>query len=74
MIQTGLESYGRTDIEAADAEILGLALEAAAQAGAGPLKVELGDARLFDSALAALGAARAMAPPYPPRPCARQVA
>ena len=29
MIQTGLESYGRRDIEAADAEILALALEAA---------------------------------------------
>jgi ATP phosphoribosyltransferase regulatory subunit len=54
MIQTGLESYGRTDIEAADAEILGLTLEAAALAGAGPLKVRIGDARLFDSALSAL--------------------
>ena len=55
MTQTGLESYGRTDTEAADAEILALALEAAERAGAGPLKVRLGDARLFDSALAALG-------------------
>ena len=55
MTQTGLESYGRPDVEAADAEILALALEAAALAGAGPLKVRLGDARLFDSALAALG-------------------
>ena len=27
MLQTGLESYGRADIEAADAEILALALE-----------------------------------------------
>ena len=35
MIQTGLESYGRADIEAADAEILALALEAAERAGAG---------------------------------------
>ena len=34
MIQTGLESYGRRDIEAADAEILALALEAADVAGA----------------------------------------
>lgn len=54
MTQTGLESYGRADVEAADAEILALALEAAELAGAGPLKVRLGDARLFDSALAAL--------------------
>jgi ATP phosphoribosyltransferase regulatory subunit len=54
MTQTGLESYGRADVEAADAEILALALEAAEIAGAGPLKVRLGDARLFDSALAAL--------------------
>jgi ATP phosphoribosyltransferase regulatory subunit len=55
MTQTGLESYGREDVEAADAEILALALEAAELAGAGPLTVRLGDARLFDSALAALG-------------------
>jgi len=55
MTQTGLESYGRRDIEAADAEILALALEAAEQAGAGPLKVKIGDARVFDGALRALG-------------------
>jgi len=53
MLQTGLESYGRADIEAADAEILALALEAAELAGAGPLKVKIGDAKLFDSALSA---------------------
>ena len=54
MTQTGLESYGRPDVEAADAEILALSLEAAELAGAGPLKVRLGDARLFDSVLAAV--------------------
>jgi len=54
MLQTGLESYGRADLEAADAEILALALEAAERAGAGRLAVKIGDARLFDSALAAL--------------------
>jgi len=54
MLQTGLESYGRADVEAADAEILAVALEAAELAGAGPLKVKIGDARLFDRALAAL--------------------
>jgi len=55
MTQTGLESYGRHDIEAADAEILGLALEAAELAGAGPLRVKIGDARVFDGVLSALG-------------------
>jgi ATP phosphoribosyltransferase regulatory subunit len=55
MIQTGLESYGRRDIEAADAEILALALEAAERAGSGPLDVRIGDARVFDGVLAGLG-------------------
>jgi ATP phosphoribosyltransferase regulatory subunit len=54
-LQSGLESYGRQDAEAADAEILGLALEAAETAGAGALTVKLGDAGLFDRALRALG-------------------
>jgi ATP phosphoribosyltransferase regulatory subunit len=55
LMQTGLESFGRRDIEAADAEILGLALEAADAAGAGPLKVRIGDARVFDGVISALG-------------------
>ena len=55
MIQTGLESYGRHDIEAADAEILALTLEAAELAGARPMKVRIGDARLFDGVLNGLG-------------------
>ena len=54
-VQTGLESFGRRDIEAADAEILALALEAANQAGAGPLSVRIGDARVFDAVVSALG-------------------
>jgi ATP phosphoribosyltransferase regulatory subunit len=53
--QTGLESFGRRDIEAADAEILGLTLEAAEAAGAGALKVRIGDARVFDGVISALG-------------------
>ncbi len=53
-IQTGLESYGRRDAEAADAEIFALAMEAAAVAGGGPLVARLGDARLFDSVLVSL--------------------
>ena len=51
--QTGLESFGRTDTEAADAEILALSMEAAAEVGA-PLAARLGDAGLFDSLLEAL--------------------
>ena len=54
-VQTGLESFGRRDIEAADAEILAQALEAAASADAGPLKVRIGDARVFDDLVSALG-------------------
>jgi ATP phosphoribosyltransferase regulatory subunit len=53
-IQTGLESFGRLDAEAADAEILALAIEAAAAAGSAKLAVRLGDARLFECTLAAL--------------------
>jgi ATP phosphoribosyltransferase regulatory subunit len=49
--QAGLESFGRTDLEAADAEILGLALEAATAAGAPPLKLRLGDAGLVKAFL-----------------------
>jgi len=52
--QSGLESYGRGDAEAADAEIFALAIEAAAAAGAGGLEVRFGDAGLFDRALSAL--------------------
>jgi len=52
--QVGLESLGRTDLEAADAEILGLALEAAQAAGHGALKVRLGDAQLMNGVLNAL--------------------
>jgi ATP phosphoribosyltransferase regulatory subunit len=51
--QTGLESFGRRDAEAADAEIFALALEAAAEAG-GALVARIGDAGLFDALLAAL--------------------
>ena len=52
--QAGLESFGRKDREAADAEILGLSLEAAEKGGAGALKVRFGDAGLFASLLEAL--------------------
>lgn len=52
--QSGLESYGRSDAEAADAEIFATAMEAAQAAGAGDLRVKLGDAHLFDQVLHAL--------------------
>jgi len=52
--QAGLESFGRADREAADAEILTLALEAASEAGGPTLDVRFGDAGLFASLLDAL--------------------
>lgn len=52
--QAGLESFGRTDREAADAEIFTLAVEGAREGGAGPLKVQIGDAGLFTRFLAVL--------------------
>jgi len=52
-VQTGLESFGRKDTEAADAEVFSLSMEAAGEA-AGPLAAHLGDAGLFDSLLEAL--------------------
>ena len=51
--QTGLESFGRKDVEAADAEIFALAMEAASTAG-GRLAARLGDVGLFDGVLASL--------------------
>lgn len=54
-VQAGLESFGRTDLSAADAEILALSLSSAALAGAGELDVTFGDAALFSALLQALG-------------------
>jgi ATP phosphoribosyltransferase regulatory subunit len=45
--QAGIESFGRTDREAADAEILAVALEAVEAAGSPQLAVTVGDAGLF---------------------------
>ena len=53
-LQAGIESLGRADREAADAEILTLSLEAAYGADSGPLTVRLGDAGLFTALLGAL--------------------
>lgn len=52
--QAGVESFGRTDREAADAETLALALEACARAGLADPVVVMGDAGLFADLLAAL--------------------
>jgi ATP phosphoribosyltransferase regulatory subunit len=53
-LQAGLENFGRTDREAADAEILGLALDAVASASGPKLAVRFGDAGLIHALLAAL--------------------
>lgn len=53
--QAGLESFGRTDREAADADVLACALEAVERAGVGGLAVRIGDAGLFRAFLDALG-------------------
>ena len=46
-VQAGIESFGRRDTAAADAEILSLALEAADAVGSQPLAVAFGDAGLL---------------------------
>jgi ATP phosphoribosyltransferase regulatory subunit len=51
--QVGLESFGRADREAADAEILALALEAAGPAPGG-WRIRIGDAGLLETLLGAL--------------------
>lgn len=54
-LQAGIESFGRTDREAADSEILAAALEAAKAGGAGALRVRMGDAGLVAAFLDGLG-------------------
>jgi ATP phosphoribosyltransferase regulatory subunit len=53
-IQAGIESYGRRDAEAADAEVLALALEAATEGGLTHPEIRLGDVGLFTALLDAL--------------------
>lgn len=55
-LQAGVESLGRTDRAAADAEVLALAMEAAGSLGLAAPLVRLGDVALLDGMLAALGA------------------
>jgi ATP phosphoribosyltransferase regulatory subunit len=54
-LQAGVESFGRSDREAADAEILTLALEAVAAAEGPALAVRIGDAGVFETLLVKLG-------------------
>lgn len=54
-LQAGLESFGREDREAADAEIVATALGAAQAAGGGDLALVTGDAGLVSAFLDSLG-------------------
>ena len=58
-LQAGIESIGRPDTAAADAEILALALDGLGALGAGPVAVRLGDMGLLDAVLDALRVAPA---------------
>jgi ATP phosphoribosyltransferase regulatory subunit len=53
-LQAGLESFGRHDREAADAEIIARAVEALASAGETRIDIRLGDMGLFNALLQAL--------------------
>ncbi|MGL4635006.1 MAG: ATP phosphoribosyltransferase regulatory subunit [Beijerinckiaceae bacterium] len=60
-IQAGVESLGRVDSEAADADILALAIDAARELGMPQALVRLGDAGLINGVLAALDASPSFA-------------
>ncbi len=53
-VQAGIESFGRSDAEAADAEVLALALEAVEAAGLARPEVRVGDVGLFTALVGAL--------------------
>ena len=53
-LQAGIESFGRTDKAAADAEMLALALEATAHFGLARPEIRMGDVGLFSALIAAL--------------------
>src|SRR3954451_11451466 len=58
-LQAGIESFGRTDIAAADAEMLALGLEATAHYGIATPEIRIGDVGLFAALIAALDLAPA---------------
>jgi ATP phosphoribosyltransferase regulatory subunit len=53
-LQAGIESFGRTDTAAADAEMLALALEATAHYGLPSPDIRIGDVALFSALIAGL--------------------
>ncbi|HVZ51188.1 MAG TPA: ATP phosphoribosyltransferase regulatory subunit [Pseudolabrys sp.] len=53
-LQAGIESFGRSDKAAADAEMLALGLEATAHYGLSSPDIQIGDVALFASLIAAL--------------------
>src|SRR5467141_3538378 len=54
-LQAGIESFGRQDRPAADAEMLALALEATAAFGVNDVEIRTGDVALFNALIDALG-------------------
>src|SRR5215469_15300897 len=58
-VQVGIESFGRADKAAADAEMLALGLEAIAQFGITAPEIRMGDVGLFAAFIAALDLAPA---------------
>src|SRR5262252_7196664 len=58
-LQAGIESFGRTDTAAADAEMLALALDAVKQYGPTKPDIRMGDVGLFSALIAALDLAPA---------------
>jgi len=58
-LQAGIESFGRHDKAAADAEMLALGLEATAQYGVSAPRIRVGDVGLFSAFVAALDLAPA---------------
>src|SRR5690348_9080568 len=58
-LQAGIESFGRKDQAAADAEMLALGLEACAQYGVDAPEIRMGDVALFAALIAALDIAPA---------------
>jgi ATP phosphoribosyltransferase regulatory subunit len=58
-LQAGIESFGRTDTAAADAEMLALGLEATAQYGLSKPDIRMGDVALFCALVTALDLAPA---------------
>ena len=53
-LQAGIESFGRADKAAADAEMLALALEATGHYGLAAPQIQIGDVALFSALIAAL--------------------